>query len=217
MEERNLKVTINKAKEWYNSGNKELRELALQTFDEDELRYESNSITSFKDACEFLSLNYNDIESKVKSIAEISKSSAAMFQLNIVRRALNFGYDLHLTKDPKNSHIYFPVNSFITESSTYYKDELDTGELEVIGIIENEGISYKVLGGAASYSSFGGLSNFSSYDGVGYAAYEGYYACATKEIAQQFSKHFGMLILESKYCDMVNIKVIEDKFGNSII
>lgn len=34
MEERNVTVTIDKAREWYNCGNESLREVALQDFTE---------------------------------------------------------------------------------------------------------------------------------------------------------------------------------------
>ena len=37
MEERNIKVSLNKARDWYNSGNDTLRTLALQAFTKEEL------------------------------------------------------------------------------------------------------------------------------------------------------------------------------------
>lgn len=45
-------------------------------------------ITTFEKACEVLGLNYDDMARK---IATISKVSAAMFKLNIIRKALNLG------------------------------------------------------------------------------------------------------------------------------
>ena len=48
-----------------------------------------------------------------RKIATFSRASAAMFKLNIIRKALNLGQDLHLTKDPKDSYIYYPYNPFI--------------------------------------------------------------------------------------------------------
>ena len=59
MEKRNITVTLNKAKEWFNSGNEALKEIALQAFDKDELTYNFKNITTFKKACEALGLNYN--------------------------------------------------------------------------------------------------------------------------------------------------------------
>ena len=210
MEKRNITVTLNKAKEWFNSGNATLKEIALQAFDKDELTYNFKNITTFKKACEALGLNYNAMFHITKSIATISKASAAMFKLNIIRKALNLGQDLHLTKHPKDSYIYYPYNPFITKSSTYCKSEINSGKMEVIGKIKSEGKEYNVLGGFA-IAGGAGLGNFCSDYGVdgAYAAF-GFLGCATKEIAEHFGKYFGMLITEAKYGDMADFKIIKD-------
>lgn len=209
MKERNVTVTLNKAKEWFNSGNATLKEIALQAFDKDELTYNFKNITTFKKACEALGLNYDDMFYITKNIATISKASAAMFKLNIIRKALNLGQDLHLTKDPKDSYIYYPYNPFVTKSSTYYKSEINSGKMEVIGKIKSEGEEYNVLGGRANDGGHAGLGRFSSDAGVGYAyAPFGFLGCANKEIAQHLGKYFGMLITEAKYGDMVDLEII---------
>ena len=209
MKERNVTVTLNKAKEWFNSGNATLREIALQAFDKDELTYNFKSITTFKKACMALNLDYMLCLINANNIAKISKASAAMFKLNIIRKALNLGQDLHLTKDPKDSYIYYPYNPFVTKSSTYYKSEINSGKMEVIGKIKSEGEEYNVLGGSAFNGGYAGLGNFYSYIGVGYAyAYFGFLGCANKEIAQHLGKYFGMLITEAKYGDMVDFEII---------
>lgn len=209
MKERNVTVTLNKAKEWFNSGNATLKEIALQAFDKDELTYNFKNITTFKKACEALGLNYDDMFYITKNIATISKASAAMFKLNIIRKALNLGQDLHLTKDPENSYIYYPYNPFVTKSSTYYKSEINSGEIEVIGKIKSEGEEYNVLGGRAGNGGFAGLGAFRSNYGVGDAyANVGFLGCANKEIAQHLGKYFGMLITEAKYGDMVDFEII---------
>ena len=208
MEERNVIVTLNKAKEWFNSGNATLREIALQAFDKDELTYNFKNITTFKKACEALGLNYNAMFHITKSIATISRASAAMTKLNIIRKALNLGQDLHLTKDPKDCCIYYPYNPFVTKSSTHYKSEINSGEMEVIGKIKSEGEEYNVLGGA-SHGGSAGLGGFCSEYGMGgaYAAF-GFLGCANEEIAQHLGKYFGMLITEAKYGDMVDFEII---------
>ena len=210
MKERNITVTLNKAKEWFNSGNATLKEIALQAFDKDELTYNFKNITTFKKACEALGLNYDDMFYSIKKIATISKASAAMFKLNIIRKALNLGQDLHLTKNPKDSYIYYPYNPFVTKSSTYYKSEINSGKMEVIGKIKSEGEEYNVLGGNASTGGGAGLGYFRSSDGVGFASTGiGFLGCATKEIAEHFGKYFGMLITEAKYGDMADFEIIE--------
>lgn len=209
MKERNVTVTLNKAKEWFNSGNATLKEIALQAFDKDELTYNFKNITTFKKACEALGLNYDDMFYITKNIATISKASAAMFKLNIIRKALNLGQDLHLTKDPEDSYIYYPYNLFVTKSSTYYKSDINSGKMEVIGKIKSEGEEYNVLGGGASCGGAAGLGGFYSAGGVGGAcASFGFLGCANKGIAQHLGKYFGMLITEAKYGDMVDFEII---------
>lgn len=209
MKERNVTITLNKAKEWFNSGDATLKEIALQAFDKDELTCNFKNITTFKKACKALGLNYDDMFYITKNVATISKASAAMFKLNIIRKALNLGQDLHLTKDPKDYYIYYPYNPFVTKSSTYYKSEINSGKMEVIGKIKSGGEEYNVLGGFATYSGHAGLGYFSSSFGVGgaYANY-GFLGCANKEIAQHLGKYFGMLITEAKYGDMVDFEII---------
>ena len=207
--ERNITITLEKAVEWYNSGNDTLKEVALQAFSRDELLYNYRNIKSLRDACEVLGFDYVGIRTTALSIAKISKSSAAMFQLNIIRKALNLGQDLHLTKDLKNSYIYYHYNPFVTKSSTYYESELNSGKMEVIGKIKSEEEEYNVLGGDAHPVGAEGLGDFDSYSGVGYALADiGFLGCANKEIAQHFGKYFGMLITEAKYGDMVDFEII---------
>ena len=209
--ERNITITLEKAVEWYNSDNDTLKEVALQAFTKDELIYDFKNITTFKKACKVLNLNYNFIKSQILDLTEISKASAAMLKLNIIRKALNWGQDLHLTKNPKDSCIYYPYNPFVTESSTFYESKLNSGKMEVIGKVKSEGTLYNVLGGCTGCSSGIGLGDFSSYHSVGLAcASFGFLGCATKEIAQHFSRYFGMLITEAKYADMVDFEIISD-------
>lgn len=208
MNTRNVAVTLEKAREWYSSGNATLKEVALQAFNKDELEYNFKEITTFKKACEALGLNYGAITCLARDIAKVSKASAAMFKLNIIRKALNLGQDLHLTKDPEDSYIYYPYNPFVTKSSTYYKNEIDSGIMEIIGKIKSEGEEYYVLGGCALHGGTAGLGCFYSYCGVGDAAAAiGFLGCASKEIAQHFGKYFGMLITEAKYGDMVDFEI----------
>ena len=214
MKERNVTVTLNKAKEWFNSRNATLKEIALQAFDKDELIYKFKSITTFKKACMALNLDYMLCLINANNIATISKASAAMFKLNIIRKALNLGQDLHLTKDPKDYYIYYPYNPFVTKSSTYYNIDINSGKMEVIGKIKSEGEEYNVLGGGASNGGHAGLGCFASDAGVCDAdAHFGFLGCANKEIAKHFGKYFGMLITEAKYGDMVDFNIIEDKYG----
>ena len=51
MEERNITISFDKAKEWFNSNNETLKELALQAFSEEELTtFDFTKIKTFEDA-----------------------------------------------------------------------------------------------------------------------------------------------------------------------
>ena len=205
-----LDISIDMAREWYNSGNETLRKLALECYSVDELKVVSfEEIKTFEDAVNVLNLNIDDVYITINRLEKISKASAAMFKLNIIRKALNLGQDLHLTKNPKEYYIYYPYNPFITNNSTYYKNEINSGKMEVIGKVKSEGEEYNVLGGHVNGSG-AGFGNFSSVYGVGGAnARFGFLGCATKEIAEHFGKYFGILITEAKYGDMVEFEIIE--------
>ena len=217
MKERNITVTLEKAKEWHNSGNATLKEIALQAFSEEELTtFDFTKIKTFEDA--LTALGYKEstkvyIRNTINDISMYSKASAAMTKLNIIRKALNLGQDLHLTKNSEDSCIYYPYNPFVTKSSTYYISEISSGKMKVIGKIKNEGEEYNVLGGDAFVGGSASLGRFDSYYGMGLAsAAIGFLGCANKEIAQHLGKYFGILITEAKYGDIIDFEVIEEKY-----
>ena len=211
MEKREITISLDKAKEWFNSNNETLKELALQAFSEEELTiFDFTKIKTFEDA--LTALGYKEstkvyIRNTINDISMYSRASAAMIKLNIIRKALNLGQDLHLTKD---YYIYYPYNPFVTKSSTYYKNEINSGRMKIIGKIKSEGEEYNVLSGSADAGGGAGLGRFHSCYDVGVAnAAVGFLGCATKEIAEHFGKYFGMLITEAKYGDMVDFEIIE--------
>lgn len=207
-----VNLTLDETKELYKSSNEKLRMLALKIFPEAALDPPSfTQIRSFEDAMAVLEMNIDDENYTVNILKERSKASAAMFKLNIVRKALNYGQDLHLTMDAKCSFIHYPCNPFVTKNSTYYKSEINSGKMEVIGKINSKGEEYNVLGGGAINGGYVGLGSFNSYYGVGDAAANvGFLGCANKEIAKHLGKYFGMLITEAKYGDMVDFEIISN-------
>lgn len=109
MKESNVKLSIDDAIEMYHSGNEKFKKIALDAFGEIELNYNFRLVKTLEDACNALDLDYKCVVKEADSIANFSKSSAAMFKLNIVKKALNLNQDLHLTKDPKN-HIFIVLS-----------------------------------------------------------------------------------------------------------
>ena len=206
-----IDLSLDEARKLYKGGNKIVKEFVLSVFSEDELSENYfTKIKSFEDAMTVLGMSVDDGNAIVSTIKETSKASAAMYKLNIIRKALNLGQDLHLTKDPEDSYIYYPYNPFVTKSSTYYDDDLSSGEQKIIGKIKSEGKEYNVLGGGATDGGLAGLGLFGSSNGVGFAtANFGFLGCANKEIAQHLGKYFGMLITEAKYGDLPDFQITE--------
>lgn len=211
MKESNVRISIDDAIEMYHSGNEKFKKIALDAFGEIELNYNFRLVKTLEDACNALDLDYKCVVKEADSIANFSKSSAAMFKLNIVKKALNLKQDLHLTKDPKKSYIYYPCNILVSEGSTFYEEELNIGKMEIIGKIKVEGEEYNILGGKTSTIEYFGLGNFFCYGTVGNAdANFAFLGCASKEIAEHLGKYFGMLITEAKFGDLDGFEIIED-------
>ena len=211
MIKRNVSITLEKAQEWYNSGNDSLKEIALQAFNENELKFDFRSIKSLCDACNVLGLNYNSILSESCYIKTISRASAAMFNLNIIKKALNLGKELSFTKNPEDSHICYPFNPIIRKDSIYYSDELKEGRIKIVGKFKVEGEVYLILGDSAiaSLTCSSGLGAFNPKNGSGQAFSNiGFLGCASREIAEHFSGYFGTLITEAKYGDLKGFEII---------
>lgn len=203
---RTIPLSLREAKQWYKGNNNTLKKLALRVYTKEELVDSFVDIKSFKDACDVLNITYNYANYAAICVSKISKVSAAMFKLNIIRKALNLGQDLNLTTDSKDSRIYYPFNPIMTTDANYYKKELELNKIEIIGNIENEGIPYKVLGGAC-YCGYVGFDRSKRivFAGTNFA----FLGCATKEIAEHFSKYFGMLIIEAKYGDLADFEIVD--------
>ena len=100
-------VTLDEARELYNSHNKTLKELALKCFSENELKLPSFSeIKTFEDAVTVLGMSIDDENSIVNTLKKRSKAMAAMYKLNIIRKALNLGKKIHLIKSANESTLF---------------------------------------------------------------------------------------------------------------
>lgn len=211
MIKRNVSITLEKAQEWYNSGNDSLKEIALQAFSESELKFDFRKIKSLSDACNVLGLNYNEVLSETCYMKSISRASAAMFNLNIIKKALNLGKELSFTKNPEDSCICYPFNPIIRRDSIYYSDEIEEGKIKIVGKFKVEGETYLILGDSAiaNLTCTSGLSAFNSKNGLSQAFSNiAFLGCASREIAEHFSRYFGTLITEAKYGDLKGFEII---------
>ena len=213
-----IELTLDEAKELYKSNNEKLRGLALKVFPENALDPPCfNKIKSFEDAVTVFGMSIDDENSIVNTLKERSKSMAAMYKLNIIRKALNLGQNLHLIKSTaEDSLVYCPKNPFIAEGSTYYKNDIEWCRMEIIGRFNNDGIEYFVLNGDPGISGHSGLAVYDGLICVAHARTEfAFLGCASAEIAEHFGKYFGMLITEAKYGDVDDFTITNDKYGNA--
>ena len=203
MKERNITLSLFKAKEWFNSNCKELKELALQVFSEKELTtFTYQDITSFEDAMNALGY-FESVKRTYESyIQDLDRATAAMLKLNIVRKALNFENNIEFIR----GDIWSPYHILVPESSNYYKKKMKNSTLSVVGTLIHNGNKYKLFGGDADYSAYSGLTNFSPYkdNNICYLyASAGFLGCATKEIAKHFGKYFAKEIFDAKYGNFI--------------
>ena len=164
-------------------------------------------IKTFKKACEVLDINCNDVNSVIEDIIKFSnsKSTAAMFKLSIIRRALNLGQDLPFTKNSKNPLIYYPYNPCVNKNSTLYKGQLNSGKIEIIGKIKVGKTECNILGSSTT-CCYANLGFYGTHDEL--------LGCASKEIAEHFSKYFGMTITEAKYGNLEDFEIITNYYKN---
>lgn len=212
METRNIKIDIQIARDWYYSKYKILKELALKVFSEEEITNNFRRIKTFEDACRTLGFDYCMLQTYLRTLSDyLNKISIATFKLEIVRKALNLGQNIHLAKDPEYSFVYCPYNPITTMSAVYRNDE----KAERIGMIKSEGKEYCVFNASPNYAIGFGLAGFDSRLQIDTAfANNGFLGCASKEIAEHFGKYFGMLITEAKYGNIVDFEVINSKYPN---
>lgn len=208
-----IPVSIEEARNWYKGDDNILKTLALRAFSEKELGHSFRDIKSFEDACNALDLDYDDLDSVIANMIIFghSRASAAMFKLNIIRKALNFNYNLDLTND---SSIYYPINPFVNENSVYWTDDIYSSKVEIIGKIKDNEVIYNILSGQSFIcGANNGLGDFNSDRGTGDFTLASI-GCATKEIAEHFGRYFGMLITEAKYGDVQGFEIVNSKYKN---
>lgn len=195
METRNVQVSLATAREWYKSGNKALKEVTLQAFTEEELKGVSyKEILDFKDACDALGLCYKDELATIKKLKAISAHTAAIYGLDIVRKALNGGEIPSLV----SGSVYYPWVRFYPTNNKPDSDTLRRNGYVLADKFTHAGKSYILVGGDCNYYCSYGVGAFGGDDG-GVSANAGLLCCKSREIAQHMSKHFAKLIFEAVY------------------
>lgn len=183
--ERNIKISLEKAKEWYNSDNESLREVALQAFKKEELIEKPwEKIKSFEDACRILNINPTNVSlipcDYLRNI----------YKLQIIKKALNGA-----NWEPKlnTGNIYFPWLRYYPKDGKY-----DLDWTPIANFKNKEDNKVYTLVGGDYITCVGSLGNF----GYGYGDVDtnyGLLGCKSEKIASYLSKTFGKLIFDATY------------------
>lgn len=183
--ERSVKISLEKAREWYNSGNESLREVALQAFKEGELVENPwELIKTFEDACMVLNIN----PATVSLIYGTHLQN--IYKLQIIKKALN-----GTSWEPKlnTRTVYYPLMRYYPKGSSYDPSWTPVANFKA----KEDNKVYTLVGGGYSYYG-GGLGNFGcGYGGV--SAHPGLLCCKSEEIAKYLGKTFGKLIFDAIY------------------
>lgn len=199
MESRNISLTLEKAKEWYNSGNEALREAALQAYTEDELKtVHFSEIKSYEDACKVLGIDSTDftIHTPYKT-SDVNRHLVAVYKLDIIRKALNMGWKPSLVE----GKVYWPYVRFYPAGDKA-REAARSNNWKVRQSFYAGGKKYSLVGGDCYSCSAGGLGYFGCRCGFA-GPYLGLLGCKSREIAEHMSAYFAKEIFEACYAQHV--------------
>lgn len=204
METRNIALTLEKAREWYNSGSSDLKEVALQAYTEEELKLpEWKNIKTFENACRAINLDLIQVRydfSKFEGLGgNLGNHLRAIYKLDIIRKALNKGWNLKMTE----GNVYYPYVQFYPTSDKV-KEAARNNDGEVKKTFKADGKGYFLVGGGCRLSYGLGMGGFNSGSGDTCACV-GLLGCKSKEIAKHMSRYFAKEIFEACYAHHVEI------------
>ena len=190
-------LTIEKAKEFYNSGNAALMEVALQAYTKEELTItEWQNIKTFEDACKYLGLNMDFVNFALCNMENIEggfgKHLTAIYKMDIIRKALNGDWKPSLVE----GRVYYPFVEFYLANKV--KEATNSNGCKLGPSFMADGEKYTLIGGGYYCVGAPGVGNF--LDGDGYVnANAGLLGCKSEEIARHMSKYFMKEIFEAVY------------------
>jgi hypothetical protein len=204
METRYISLTLEKAKEWYNSGNATLKEVALRAFNKQELITKDwKNIKTFEDACNTLNVDSSFLLGGAISKYCFRKHLSALYKLDIIRQALNKGYKPSLIDDK----IYYPWVRLCKDYDDI-QDVIKNSDLEICGKVKLEGTSYYLVGGDYIVSSVGLGSFYGRFGAID--ANLGLLRCESLEIAKHIGRYFAKEIFDAVYGQYDNYEWIEN-------
>lgn len=195
---RNVAITLEKAREWYESGIPVLEAIALEVFTKQELEsFPFERIKTLENACRVVDEDYTEVLHTAKELARTSKSLGALYKLRIIRKALNYG----MAQYPTVGKIWLPVIR-LSKDVPCGGRKLGTIELGIssYNVYQWEAHSSILTEGYAGYNS---MTNHYLCD-IEYPLF----GCKSKEIADHFSKYFGMMLITAKLGDLPNFNLV---------
>ena len=122
MEERNIKISIEKARDWYNRGG-EYKELALSAFSDEEIKA-SMLPNTWEEFCEMYPTKINEWhindDSNIKSLKKVGEQHLAQIKLHQLRDCYRQGWVPDWKYENQNKWVIFYVyNKYIIESFAF--------------------------------------------------------------------------------------------------
>lgn len=198
MESRNIALTIKKAREWYNSGSSDLKEVALQAFTQEELTTPKyTDIKTFEDAVKDLGMDLDNVLYVISSIeaaeGKLDKHLTAIYKLDIIRKALNGDWKPQMNEGT----IYYPYVRYYP----YGNKAEEVARINGWTVKETfvaDGKKYQLVGGGSYCYGYSGLGHFVCGFGV-VSPDLSLLCCKSGEIAEHMSKYFAKEIFEATY------------------
>jgi hypothetical protein len=196
MEERVIKIALDKAKEWYKSGDENLKEIALKAFKEDELNDEPwKRIKTFEDACKHLGVKPDlFIFGTDGKEGKITQHIYKLWKLSIIRKALNEGHDPSYS----DNKIFIPRIMICNDKDAEFFCAHNIDDYIINSRVNIGGRAFYVVGGYREFHD--GYLLCLKY-GLDYLSNPNIQllGCKSKEIAAHMGKHFTKEIFEAIY------------------
>ena len=202
METRNITLTLEKAKEFYNSGNDALKEVALQAFTKEELTNpEYTNIKTFEGACRAIGIVYRtdcDLNYLSRVEGNLGKHLTAIYKMDIIRKALNGNWNPSLVE----GKVFYPFVEFYLANKV--KEATNSNGWKLGPSFMADGEKYTLVGGGYYCWGAPGVGNFLEIDGH-VNANAGLLCCKSIEIAKHMSRYFMKEIFEAIYAQHIGM------------
>lgn len=161
-------------------------------------------VKTFEDVLDVMNISKSSIqaiEEKIPSVSLINK-----YKCDLILSALHSVENYIIPNDLTVGNVYYPIPRF------YKKGQEPEHKDNIIGMFHHKRTTYVLVGGRANDDgSTTGLGYFTSGDGVGCVwADVGFLPCATREIAEHFSRYFGRFMFDALYADRVSYTFLNE-------